>query len=35
MALAEGHFTHVYVDRATRRPKPLPDLWRAELEGWG
>ena len=34
-ALAEGHFTHVYVDRATRRPKPLPDLWRAELERWG
>ena len=34
-ALAEGHFTHVYVDRATRRPKPLPDLWRSELEGWG
>ena len=34
-ALAEGHFTHVYVDRATRRPTPLPDLWRAELEGWG
>ncbi len=34
-ALAEGHFTHVYVDRASRRPKPLTDAWRAALEGWG
>lgn len=31
-AAAEGHFTHVYVDRATRRPAPLPDEWRARLE---
>ncbi len=29
---AEGHFTHVYVDRASRRPAPLPEKWRAALE---
>ena len=34
-AAAEGHFTHVYVDRAARRPVPLPDAWRATLEGIG
>jgi acyl-CoA thioester hydrolase len=34
-ALAEGHFTHVYVDRATRRPVPLPETWRDVLAGWG
>jgi acyl-CoA thioester hydrolase len=34
-ALAEGYFTHVYVDRATRRPSPLPDRWRDVLAGWG
>ena len=28
---AEGEFTHVYVDRASRRPTPLPDEWRAKL----
>ena len=33
-AAAEGFFVHVYVDRQTRRPKPLPDAWRAELESW-
>ena len=31
-ASAEGHFTHVYVDRETRRPKPLPAEWREKLE---
>lgn len=31
-AAAEASFTHVYVDRATRRPVPLPDAWRARLE---
>jgi acyl-CoA thioester hydrolase len=31
-AVAEGEFTHVYVDRASRRPKPLPDAWRRKLE---
>jgi acyl-CoA thioester hydrolase len=29
---AEGHFTHVYVDRHTRRPIPLPDEWRDRLK---
>jgi acyl-CoA thioester hydrolase len=32
---AEGHFTHVYVDRDTRRPTPLPEAWRAVLQGIG
>jgi acyl-CoA thioester hydrolase len=31
-AAAQGHFVHVYVDRATRRPVPLPDALRAVLE---
>jgi len=31
-AAAEGEFTHVYVDRASRTPSPLPDAWRAKLE---
>lgn len=29
---AEGHFTHVYVDRQNRRPVPLPEGWRRTLE---
>ena len=29
---AEGHFVHVYVDRDTRRPTPLPDTFRTALE---
>ncbi|MFE8645932.1 acyl-CoA thioesterase [Sphingomonas sp. NCPPB 2930] len=29
---AHGHFVHVYVDRATRRPVPLPARLRAVLE---
>jgi acyl-CoA thioester hydrolase len=28
---AEGHFVHVYVDRETRRPAPLPQAWRQAL----
>lgn len=28
---AEGHFVHVYVDRKTRRPVPLPPALRAAL----
>lgn len=28
---AEGHFVHVYVDRETRRPAPLPEAWRQLL----
>jgi acyl-CoA thioester hydrolase len=31
-ASAQGHFVHVYVDRATRRPTPLPAPLRAALE---
>lgn len=31
-AAAEGEFTHVYVDRASRRSRPLPPDWRAKLE---
>lgn len=30
-AAAEGHFTHVYVDRETRRPQPLSERWREKL----
>lgn len=29
---AEGHFTHVYVDATSRRPKPLSDAWRTVLQ---
>ncbi|MBI1365693.1 MAG: acyl-CoA thioesterase [Alphaproteobacteria bacterium] len=29
---AEGHFVHVYVDRATRRPVTLPAAFREALE---
>lgn len=28
---AQGHFVHVYVDRATRRPTALPEAWRRAL----
>ena len=31
---AAGHFVHVYVDRATRRPVPLPEPLRALLQSW-
>ena len=34
-AIAEGHFTHVYVDRATRTPTPLTAHWRNVLKNWG
>jgi acyl-CoA thioester hydrolase len=30
-AAAQGHFVHVYVDRATRRPAPLPDALKRAL----
>jgi acyl-CoA thioester hydrolase len=33
VACAQGHFVHVYVDRQTRRPLPLPTDLRAVLEG--
>jgi len=29
---AQGHFTHVYVDRKGRRPVALPAAWRNKLE---
>lgn len=32
---AEGHFVHVYVDRATRRSIPIPAELRAALEAIG
>ena len=32
LASAQGHFIHVYVDRATRKPTPLPAPLRAALE---
>jgi acyl-CoA thioester hydrolase len=31
---AAGHFIHVYVDRATRRPVPLPEPLQAVLRTW-
>lgn len=31
-AVAEGHLVHVYVDRATNRPVPVPDLVRQLLQ---
>jgi acyl-CoA thioester hydrolase len=32
LAAACGHFVHVYVDRETRRPVPLPDVLKTTLE---
>ena len=34
-AAAVGHFTHVYVERSTRRPVPLPPALRAALQAVG
>jgi acyl-CoA thioester hydrolase len=31
-ASAQGHFVHVYVDRAIRKPSPIPDKMRALLQ---
>jgi acyl-CoA thioester hydrolase len=31
-AAAEGHFTHVYVERESRRPASLPEEWRHLIE---
>jgi acyl-CoA thioester hydrolase len=31
-ASAQGHFVHVYVDRGSRRPVPLPQALRAAVE---
>ncbi len=32
LSAARGHFVHVYVDKATRRPVPLPAALRQALE---
>jgi len=32
LTAARGHFVHVYVDRATRRPAALPDKLKSVLE---
>jgi acyl-CoA thioester hydrolase len=32
LTAAKGHFIHVYVDRATRRPTALPDKLKAVLQ---
>ena len=32
MTAARGHFIHVYVDRETRRPAPLPARLKSVLE---
>lgn len=32
LTAAAGHFVHVYVDRDTRRPVPVPDALRAVLQ---
>src|SRR4051812_8106386 len=32
LTAAKGHFIHVYVDRATRRPAPLPGNLKSVLE---
>jgi acyl-CoA thioester hydrolase len=34
VSAAAGHFVHVYVDRATRRPVPLPEALAAVLRAW-
>jgi len=31
---ASGHFIHVYVDRASRRPVPLPEPLKRVLQSW-
>jgi acyl-CoA thioester hydrolase len=33
LSAASGHFVHVYVDRDSRRPVPLPDDFLAALRG--
>jgi acyl-CoA thioester hydrolase len=32
LSAAHGHFVHVYVDRATRRPVALPEKLKTVLE---
>jgi acyl-CoA thioester hydrolase len=31
-AAAQGHFVHVYVDRASNRPAPLPEAFKTALQ---
>jgi acyl-CoA thioester hydrolase len=31
-ACADGHFVHVFVDRSTQRPVPIPERIRAALQ---
>jgi acyl-CoA thioester hydrolase len=31
-ASAQGHFVHVYVDRMSNRPRPLPEKLKAALQ---
>ena len=31
LASAVGHFAHVHIDRATRRPSPIPEVVRVQL----
>jgi acyl-CoA thioester hydrolase len=33
-ASAQGRYTHVYVERASRRPTPIPEGHRRLMEGW-
>ncbi len=33
-AAAQGHFVHVYVDRITRKPTPIPERARALLDSF-
>jgi acyl-CoA thioester hydrolase len=33
VAAAEGHFVHVFVERGSQRPVPVPEGSRAILEG--
>ena len=33
-AAADGHYTHVYVERATSRPAPIPEPHRQAMQEW-
>jgi acyl-CoA thioester hydrolase len=33
LAAAQGHFSHVFVDRATQRPQPIPSAIRTAMQG--
>jgi acyl-CoA thioester hydrolase len=33
-AAAQGHFVHVYVERSSRKPQPLPQAFRVLLEDY-